>query len=93
MADISSEGWAGVNAQPTETPIYSETEQAQLDKDLAKVFSGKAGKNVMAWLRESNLTTPTWAPGYATDYGFFREGQNTLIREFESRIERAKQNG
>ena len=47
----------------------------------------------MAWLRESYLNTPTWAPGYATDYGFFREGQNTLIREFESRIERAKQNG
>ena len=41
------------------------------------------------WLCGAFLHQPTWAPGYTTDYGFYREGQNTLIREILLRGERA----
>jgi len=93
MSDISTPGWEGVNAHQPPAPSYSETEQADLDKSIAKAFSTAAGKKTLNWLKTSYLEQPCWAPGYSTDFGFYREGQNTLIREIVARIERAKENG
>ena len=93
MNDISSPGWEGVNAYAPPVSNYSETDQANLDKAIAKTFASPSGKIVMKWLQETYLSQPTWAPGFTTDYGFFREGQNTLIREITMRIMRAKENG
>ena len=44
----------------------------------------------MQFLEDAYLNTPSWAPGYTTDFGFYREGQNTLVREIKARIARAK---
>jgi len=90
--DISSAGWEGVNAQShAETPQYSATDQARIDKAIAVMFDSQQGQEVLAWLQEAYLHQPAWAPGYSTDFGFFREGQNTLIRELMARMERAKE--
>jgi len=93
MSDISAPGWEGVNSHAVEVPQYSETEQAHLDKAIAKTFASASGKIVVKWLVDTYLEQPSWAPGYTTDYGFFREGQNTLIREMLMRVKRAKENG
>ena len=93
MSDIASPGREGVNAHQPAPPQYSETEQADLDKAIAQTFDTDAGKKVLAWLEGSYLNQPCWAPGYSTDFGYYREGQNTLIREMVMRIERAKGNG
>lgn len=93
MSDISAPGWEGVNSHAEPAPQYSETEQATLDKAIAKTFASASGKITLKWLVGTYLEQPSWAPGYTTDYGFFREGQNTLIREMLMRIKRAKENG
>ena len=92
LHDISSSGWDGVNAQQPEQAQYSETDQARIDKSIAVMFDTQQGQEVLAWLQAAYLHQPTWAPGYETDFGFFREGQNTLIRELLARRDRAKEN-
>jgi len=91
LHDISDPGWEGVNAHQEEAPKYSATDQAKIDKSIAVMFDTPQGKEVLAWLESAFLHQPTWAPGYATDFGFFREGQNTLVRELIARRNRAKE--
>jgi len=88
---ITAPGWDGVNAEPPTQPEYAATEQAQIDKALSRMFATKEGEKVMAFLENAYLHQPCWAPGFTTDYGFFREGQNTLIRELQARVKRAKE--
>ena len=91
ILSIASPGWDGVNAEPPTQPEYQATEQAEMDKKIARVFSTKDGEDVLEFLQKSYLEQPTWAPGFDTSYGFFREGQNTLIRELNARMRRAKE--
>jgi|TARA_Y100000296_G_scaffold35221_2_gene40803 hypothetical protein len=91
VVSIATPGWDGVNAEPPTPPEYEATEQAEMDKAIARMFSSKDGKKVLDFLEKSFLHQPTWAPGFTTDYGFFREGQNTLIRELKARMKRAKE--
>lgn len=92
VVDINAPGWEGLDAQAPEAPQYSATDQANIDKLISKMFDTYEGQQVMTWLSSAYLQQPTWAPGYSTDWGFFREGQNTLIRELQTRIKRAKEN-
>lgn len=89
--DISSAGWDGVEAHQEPTPQYSATEQAKIDQAVAVMFDSQHGQIVLEWLKDAFLHQPTWAPGFDTDFGFFREGQNTLIRELIARRARAKE--
>jgi hypothetical protein len=91
VVSISTPGWEGVEVEPPMAPAYLETEQAETDKAISRLFSTEDGQKVMKHLKRAYIDQPCWAPGYATDYGFFREGQNTLIRELMSRIDRAKE--
>ena len=73
-------------AQPPETP------QATIDINLliARAFSSDEGKKVLAWLREFYLEQPCWQPGAEASYGQWREGQNSVIRDIEARIRKAR---
>ena len=66
----------------------------ELDVQFLKTFSTPAGKEVLQWLISHTLDTPTWWPdadiNKATANGFFREGQNSLIRQVKAKIQRAK---
>ena len=90
VIDINAPGWEGVNAEQPLPPPQSDTEQGAVDRALAHIFDTPDGERVMEWLTDAFLTQPSWAPGYTTDYGFFREGQNTLIREMVTRANRAR---
>jgi hypothetical protein len=91
IIDISSPGWDGVNAESPLPLEYAQTEQAEIDRSVSRVLESDDGQRMFGWLKAAYLEQPTWAPGYDTDYGFFREGQNTLIREIEHRASRAKE--
>ena len=90
IIDISAPGWEGVNAEQPLPPPQSDTEQGALDRALAHIFDGPDGERVLEWLTSAYLMQPCWAPGYDTDFGFYREGQNTLIREMLMRANRAR---
>ena len=91
IIDISTPGWDGVNAESPLPLEYAQTEQAEIDRTIGRVLESKDGKRMMGWLKSAYLDQPCWAPGYDTDYGFFREGQNTLIREIQMKALRAKE--
>ena len=62
-----------------------------LDILIARTFSTENGQKVLAWLREAYLENPSWQPGAESSFGFFREGQNSVIRDIEKRIKRIKE--
>lgn len=74
-----------------EAPAF-EQEQTGIDLNLqmAKTFASDEGQKVLAWLREFYLERPCWQPGSESSVGMFREGQNSVIRDIENRIRKAK---
>ena len=71
-------------------PTNIEHEIDETDKLYAQVFSTRAGKKLLAHLRSVTIEQPTWYPGEDASHGYAREGQNSLIREIERRLERVR---
>ena len=62
----------------------------ELDKMYLRAFASEAGQKVLRHLRMQTIEQPTWFPGEDASHGFAREGQNSLVREIERRIKRAR---
>jgi len=56
----------------------------------AQVFGTKSGRKLLTHLRAQTIEQPTWYPGEEASHGYAREGQNSLVREIERRIKRAR---
>jgi hypothetical protein len=54
------------------------------------VFASDDGAKLLTHLRSLTIEQPTWYPGEDASHGFAREGQNSLVREIERRIKRAR---
>ena len=69
-----------------------EPDQKGVDLNLmfARTFSTDEGKKVLAWMRDFYLENPCWEPGADTSLGVFREAQNSVIRDIETRMRKAK---
>jgi len=69
-----------------------EPDQKGVDLNLmfARTFSTDEGKKVLAWMRDFYLEQPCWELGADTSLGVFREGQNSVIRDIETRMRKAK---
>ena len=61
-----------------------------LNRLYAQVFNTESGQKVLNHLRAVTIEQPTFYPGEPASHGFCREGQNSIIREIERRIERAR---
>jgi hypothetical protein len=72
----------------------SQIAQDEINQDILACFSTPAGKRVFSWLWQGTITQPTFNAnlGYevGVGWGFAREGQNTLVRELQSRMEAAR---
>tara|TARA_R110000772_G_scaffold109378_2_gene212628 strand:- start:59 stop:322 length:264 start_codon:yes stop_codon:yes gene_type:complete len=60
------------------------------DRLVLRVFKGKDGTELLEWLRQNILEQPVALPGSDPSYAFYREGQNSIIRDLEARIIRAR---
>ena len=56
----------------------------------AAVFNTSAGQKILAKLK-ATLESPTWSPDRKPEYGYYREGQNDVIRHIINRINKAKE--
>ena len=65
-------------------------EKQDIDILISKTFGSEEGQKVLAWLRGLTIEAPAWVPGQDASYGYAREGQNSLVREIERRIVRAR---
>ena len=87
--------WQSINEPDLSQIEESEAKRYELNHQFRECFESPAGKVVLEWLISHTLDTPTWFP--SADYdksvanGFFREGQNSLIRQIKHMIEQAKQ--
>jgi hypothetical protein len=59
---------------------------------FAKTFATASGKKVIAILQQTYLDKPSFVPGqdHSLEIGYFREGQNAVIRQMLAAIERGK---
>ena len=62
----------------------------EVDKLHLRVFSTTDGAKLLRYLRGVTIEQPTWYPGEEASHGYAREGQNSLIREIERRLKRAR---
>jgi hypothetical protein len=72
-------------------PAPAKQQASDLDKLHLRVFSTRDGKKLLAHLRGITIEQPTWYPGEDASHGYAREGQNSLVREIERRITRARE--
>lgn len=61
-----------------------------IDRLCLRVFGSEDGIKMMEWLRQTILEQPVALPGSDSSYAFYREGQNSIIRDLEARIIRAR---
>ena len=83
-------GWDDLE-QPLPLDIRAVTDKRDdLDRLVLKVMQTEDGKKLMEWLRQAIYEQPVALPGSDSSYAFYREGQNSIIRDLEARIIRAR---
>lgn len=84
-----SEGWEGLQEI---TLDVRDSQQAveDLNKLCLRVFDTEDGQKLMGWLRSSVLEQPVAVPGSDPSFAFYREGQNSIVRDLEARITKAR---
>jgi len=61
-----------------------------LDRLCFRVLGGEDGKKLMEWLRQAVVEQPVALPGSDPSYAFYREGQNSIVKDLEARLIRAR---
>ncbi len=88
VAAESGDGWDGFDGgNPPSSPDPAERDT--LDRMFLRCFDTDAGRITLQHLRKQTLDQPVWAAGGGEGWAAFREGQNTIIREIETRMKRA----
>ena len=70
--------------------VTEDLQVSHLDLLYATVFNSPEGLKVLKHLESTTIDQPCWFPGTEASQGYFREGQNSLVRQINSRIRRAK---
>lgn len=84
-----SEGWEGLQEVLLDV---RDSQQAvdDLNKLCLRVLGTEDGVKLMGWLRSSVLEQPVAVPGSDPSFAFYREGQNSIVRDLEARITKAR---
>ena len=70
--------------------VTEDLQVSHLDLLYATVFNSPDGLKVLKHLESTTIDQPCWFPGTEASQGYFREGQNSLVRQINNRIRRAK---
>ena len=62
----------------------------ELDRLCLRVLGSEDGEKLMKWLRDAVVEQPVALPGSDPSYAFYREGQNSIIKDLEARVIRAR---
>lgn len=81
--------WDDLEAIPTDIRDVAQKSE-DLDRLCLRVLGSEDGKQLLAWLRATLLEQPVAVPGAVADFAFYREGQNSVVRDIEARIKRAR---
>ena len=84
------EGWDGLRTIEPEIRQTNEEQRDDVDRLYLRVFGSDDGQKLLGHLRSLTIEQPTWYPGEDASHGYAREGQNSLVREIERRMMRAR---
>ena len=70
--------------------VTEDLQVSHLDMLYATVFNSPDGLKVLKHLESTTIDQPCWFPGTEASQGYYREGQNSLVRQINNRIRRAK---
>jgi len=87
---MSVEGWDGLRTVEPEIRQTNEDNRDDIDRLYLRVFGSEDGQKLHEHLRSLTIEQPTWYPGEHASHGYAREGQNSLVREIERRMMRAR---
>ena len=87
IRSINTPGWDGLDATPQLVEIDTQTET---DRAYWRLFNSEDGQKVLAHLISITIDQPAWMPGADPSYGYAREGQNSIVREIQSRMRRSQ---
>lgn len=63
---------------------------SDMDKLCLRVFGTEEGQKLLKMLRNQTIEQPCWGPGTEPSYGYFLEGRCSLVKEIETRINKAR---
>tara|TARA_A100001011_G_scaffold390765_1_gene474880 strand:- start:1806 stop:2084 length:279 start_codon:yes stop_codon:yes gene_type:complete len=81
----SNDGWEGLD-----NSNIIKNEPSEIDTAFFKAFNTIDGQKVLNYLMHKTTNQPTWTPGNEPSYGYYREGQNSIIKEIQNKINRCK---
>jgi hypothetical protein len=55
-----------------------------------RVLGTEDGQKLMEWLRQTIVEQPVALPGSDPSYAYYREGQNSVIKDLEARLIKAR---
>ena len=84
------DGWQGLQEVDPQIADKQQVDKDDVDRLYLRVFGSDDGQKLFTHLRSMTIEQPTWYPGEEASYGYAREGQNSLVREIERRIKRAR---
>ena len=87
---MNVEGWDGLRTVEPEIRQTNEDNRDDIDRLYLRVFGSEDGQKLHEHLRSLTIEQPTWYPGEDASHGYAREGQNSLVREIERRMMRAR---
>ena len=64
-------------------------EANEIDEVFASCFNTPAGERVISILREWTIEQPCCPPGAPEGTGYFREGENRIVRAIQAHVKRA----
>tara|TARA_R110000765_G_scaffold157846_1_gene261278 strand:+ start:1062 stop:1343 length:282 start_codon:yes stop_codon:yes gene_type:complete len=91
MADITTEGWEGLNATRDSDALVGELTPPDILIHMNKCFATPSGRKVLKHLRSMTIEQAAWYPGAEASHGYAREGQDSIVRYIEQCIQRAKE--
>jgi len=97
--DIPESPYGPEEANPEEEKAklqQATKDDRDMDALIAKTFSTPAGQRVLEWLHDETIGKPVFrkiGQDLAGSHeGYFREGQNELVRQLKARIKRSQKN-
>lgn len=87
---MNPDGWAGLQSVDPSIAEKQQIDKDDIDRLYLRVFGSDDGQKLLTHLRSLTIEQPTWYPGEDASHGYAREGQNSLVREIERRMNRAR---
>jgi hypothetical protein len=83
--------WDEINAIGQTEDIRDVSQQREdLARLTLRVFSSEDGQKLLQWLKDMYVNVPIAVPGADPSHAFFAEGQRTVVRDIEVRINQAR---